>query len=229
MKINNLHSWNVSPRRAKKIQLFLKEKLILEDSFKEIKIVAGCDVAFNKKENEAYASICLFNFPSLEFIQSFFSTSKIGFPYIPGLLSFREAPLLIKLLKKINKKIDLLLFDGQGIAHPLNMGLASHMGLILDLPTIGCAKSRLYGSFKRLPTNRRGAATNLYDDNGRIIGRVLRTKKDTKPIFISSGHKISLDISQKIVLRCCRGFRLPEPIRCAHILGRKGIEKNSGN
>ncbi len=222
MKINKLHPWNVSPKRAKEIQLFLKEEIILKNSFRKIETVAGCDVSFNKRQNKACAAICIYSFPKLKLIRSFFCISKLKFPYIPGLFTFREAPPLIKLLRKINEKIDLILFDGQGIAHPFNMGLASHMGLIVDLPTIGCAKSRLYGAFKRWPANRRGAATNLYDKKGGIIGRVLRTKKNVKPLFVSCGHKINLDSSQKIALRCCKGFRLPEPIRCAHILGREG-------
>lgn len=221
MEINNLHPWNVSPGRAKEIQLFLRKKLILKDSFRKIETIAGCDISFDRKQDEAYAAICIYSFPKLKLIYSFFCVSKLKFPYVPGLLTFREGPPLIKLLKKINRKIDLLLFDGQGIAHPFNMGLASHMGLIVGLPAIGCAKSRLYGTFRRWPVNRRGAATNLYDDKGKVIGKILRTRKNVKPLFISCGHRISLDSSQKIVLGCCRGFRLPEPIRCAHILSRE--------
>ena len=225
MKINNLHPWKVNPGRAKEIQLFLRKQVILKNSFNRIEAVAGCDVAFNREENKACAAICIYSFPKLRLIHSFFCASKLKFPYVPGLLTFREAPPLIKLLKKINRKIDLFLFDGQGIAHPLNMGLASHMGLILGVPTIGCAKSRLYGEVRRLPANRRGATTNLYDDKGKVIGKILRTRKDARPVFVSNGHKISLDSSQKIVLTCCRGFRLPEPIRGAHILSRKGLKE----
>lgn len=224
MKVNNLHPWKVSTKRAKEIQLNLRDRVILKNSLRKIKAIAGCDVSFDKKENRACAAICIYSFPDIKLKQSLFSISKVTFPYVPGLLTFREAPPLIKVLKKIKEKIDIFLFDGQGQAHPLNMGLASHMGLILDLPTIGCAKSRLYGNFNKLPKNKKGVSISLYDKEGKVIGEVLRTKKDVKPIFVSSGHKISLETAKKIILKCCLRYRLPEPIRCAHSLSKKMLK-----
>jgi deoxyribonuclease V len=143
----------------------------------------------------------------------------VSFPYIPGLLSFREAPILLKAFKKLRHTPDIVIFDSQGIAHPRGLGLASHMGLLLDTPSIGCAKSRLVGTFKE-PGTRAGARSPLKHE-GKHIGTVLRTRDGVKPVFVSPGHKIDMRGAVRWVLKCCKGYRLPEPTRAAHHLSNK--------
>ena len=140
---------------------------------------------------------------------------KARFPYIPGLLSFREAPILLRAFRKLKSNPDIILFDGQGIAHPRHFGLASHMGLILGKPSIGCAKSRLVGEYSSVE-NTAGAYSKLVYGN-KVVGAVLRTKKNTKPIFVSPGHKTNLSFAIRIAMKTCRGYRIPEPIRQAHV------------
>ena len=144
---------------------------------------------------------------------------KARFPYIPGLLSFREAPILLRAFRKLKNNPDIVLFDGQGIAHPRRFGLASHMGLVLDKPSIGCAKSRLVGEYSSVE-NTAGAYSKLIYGN-KVVGVVLRTKKNTKPIFVSPGHKINLSLAIRITLKTCCGYRIPEPTRQAHLLVNK--------
>jgi deoxyribonuclease V len=143
------------------------------------------------------------------------AADTVKFPYVPGLLSFREAPALTKAFRKIRRKPDVIIFDGQGIAHPRGMGLASHMGLILDCPSIGCAKTRLVGTHPLLPETR--GSIVLLTDQGRVVGSAVRTRERVKPVFVSPGHAITLEESIRLVLNCCRGYKLPEPTRQAHI------------
>ena len=140
---------------------------------------------------------------------------RVSFPYVPGLLSFREAPPLLKAFEKLSQSPDLAIFDGQGIAHPRGIGLASHLGLFLDVPTIGCAKSRLVGEHEPVGMEKGEMSDLIY--KGESVGRVLRSKRDVKPLFVSPGHRISQDRAAEIVLSCCRGYRFPEPIRRAHL------------
>jgi deoxyribonuclease V len=152
---------------------------------------------------------------------------KVTLPYIPGLLSFREAPLIVAACEELSNVPDLILVDGQGIAHPRRLGLASHLGLFLDVPTVGCAKSRLCGKHK--PVGEKvGSYTELVD-NGDVIGAVLRTKVGVKPIYVSIGHKISLSSARKWVLNCCRGYRLPEPTRLAHLAAGGNLKIETGH
>ena len=155
----------------------------------------------------------------LEVLEEQYTTGSLKFPYIPGLLTFREGPLLIEAFKKIKIELDVIIFDGQGIAHPKRLGLATHMGILLDKPTIGCAKSRLIGTYEE-PEKGNGSY-NLLKDSGEVIGAVLRTKEDVSPVFISPGHRIDLKSSIEIVLKCLRNHRLPEPTRQAHLLVNK--------
>lgn len=217
MKIENLHPWNVDPQEAILIQEMLADKVEIRPLTHPPRLIAGADLAFDKESNTAYAGVVVLQYPSLEVMHEYTLQSTVIFPYIPGLLSFREAPILLKLLRKISSAPDLILFDGQGIAHPRRLGLASHLGLHLNCPTIGCAKSRLIGIFQE-PGIKKGSISRLYDKQSQTIGSVLRTKDGCKPIFISIGHKIDLDSATQWTLNCTTHYRIPEPTRLAHIL-----------
>jgi len=180
-----------------------------------VNIIAGADMAFSADGRQNIAVIAVFSFPQLKLLESVHGIGQVQFPYIPGLLSFREAPLIIDLAYKLRIKPDLLLVDGQGIAHPRRFGLASHIGVNLGWPTIGCAKSRLIGAY-RTPGAARGCCCKLYD-NKEVIGAVLRTRERVKCVFVSVGHLIELKQAVKIVLKSAPRYRLPEPIRQAHL------------
>jgi deoxyribonuclease V len=172
------------------------------------------DVAF--PENQARAAIVVLTYPALEFVEGVTAERPIEFPYVPGLLTFREGPAVLAAWKRLKTKPDLILFDGQGIAHPREMGLAAHMGLWLSRPTIGVAKSRLYGHHD-FPGSNRGDAAELIDERDivRVIGSVLRTRTGVKPVYVSPGHLIDVAHSVSFVLACCTRYRLPEPTRLA--------------
>jgi deoxyribonuclease V len=212
-----LHPWDVDYKTAVAIQTNLRGKLVLRDDGPgDVRTVAGADISCSKGDDRVYAAVVLLDAVTLEVVEQASHIGRTSFPYIPGLLSFREGPPLLRAFEKLRRRPDLLLFDGQGIAHPRGFGLASHMGLILDLPSVGCAKTRLIGAFEE-PGARRGQRSALIHD-GRQIGVVLRTKDRVKPVFVSQGHRISLERSVDAVLQCTRRYRIPEPIRRAHIL-----------
>jgi deoxyribonuclease V len=183
---------------------------------RRVEAVAGADVHFPAK-GRVRAAIVVCAFPGLEVITSNCHEGQCTFPYIPGLLSFREIPPLVEAWKGLGAKPDLILCDGQGIAHPRGLGLASHLGLVLDVPTIGCAKSPLFGSFEH-PAAAKGSRTPILDKSGRTIGAVLRTRDGTRPLFVSVGHMIGLGRAIRTVLACTPRFRIPTPLRAAHRL-----------
>jgi len=209
------HPWSVSVQDAFRIQEELRSGLILTDDFGEISTVAGFDVSFSPERDLLHAAIIVIDAATLEVRESVHATAEPTFPYVPGLLSFREGPVVELAYRKLAAEPDLLMFDGQGIAHPRGLGLASHMGLLLDRPSIGCAKSRLIGEFKE-PKQKRGAMRTLSIQR-RKVGVVLRTRDNTKPLFVSPGHRISVESAAEWVLRTGKGYRLPEPTRLAHI------------
>jgi len=213
LKYLNLHSWEVNPQEAIKIQKDLKSNISLKKSFSKIDKVAGADVSYYK--NKMIAGVIVFEFPNLKAIEKQSFISPINSPYIPGLLTFREGPSILAAFKKIKSEPDIILFDGQGIAHPRRMGIATHLGLFLDKPTIGCAKSRLSGKYTSVGEEK-GNYT-LLKEGEEILGAVLRTRRRVKPVFISPGHKIDLPNSIEIVLKCIVKYRLPLPVREAHI------------
>ncbi len=213
MKYLNLHSWKIKPGEAIQLQKELKKKIYLKKSFNKIKKVAGADVSYYK--NKMIAGVVIFEFPNFKIIERQSFISPVNFPYIPGLLTFREGPSLLAAFKKIKNEPDIILFDGQGIAHPRRMGIATHLGLFLDKPTIGCAKSKLSGNYKDLGEEK-GNYSFLREGN-EVIGAVLRTRKKVKPIFVSPGHKIDLHNSIEIVLKCTDKYKLPVPVREAHL------------
>ena len=217
MEFKQLHSWHLSYKEAIRLQDTLKDLLILKKPQGKVCTVAGTDVSYDKASDRFFAGVVVFKLHgTLELIEEVTAVGKVRFPYVPGLLSFREAPILLRAFKRLKNNPDVILFDGQGIAHPRNFGLASHMGVILDKPSIGCAKSRLIGEHAEVE-NEPGAYSKLLYKN-RIVGAVLRTKKNTNPVYVSPGHKINLTCAIRIVLTTCRGYRIPEPIRRAHIL-----------
>lgn len=215
MQIVNRHSWNVTPARAIEIQKELSGKISRTGNITTPRLIAGVDISVNKWTKTGTGAVVVLSYPSLEIVEMKIITDRINFPYIPGLLSFREMPFLLKAFEKVEHVPDLVLVDGQGLAHPRRLGLASHLGLWLNIPTIGCAKSRLCGEHEIPPLEAGGCAELL--DSGEVIGAVLRTKADVKPLYISIGHMIDLPSAVKWVLVCCRGYRLPEPTRLAHL------------
>jgi deoxyribonuclease V len=206
----------MNTNQAKKVQNFLQQKLEIIPLKKRIKVIAGVDAAFG--EEEAIGTACLFKFPDLAFLEEAWAVRKKSTPYIPGFLSFRESPVLLAALKKLAAPPDLILVDGQGIAHPRRMGIAAHLGILLKTPTIGCAKSRLIGEYQD-PGMRKGTWSPLKIDR-EIVGAVLRTRDRVRPLFISPGHLIDLEDSIKIVLQSTSQFRIPEPLRKADRLSK---------
>lgn len=211
MQFKNLHPWNLTPKEAIRLQTELRSRIITEDRFEKIETIAGADIAFNKIDNTGYAGVIVYSYPRLTEIERASATGRLEFPYVPGLLSFREAPLLLKAFAGLKTTPDIVMFDGQGIAHPRRIGVASHMGLWLDIPAIGCAKSRLVGKYKD-PGENAGSYSNLYDRH-EIIGAVVRTRAGVKPVFISPGHRISMKSAIEITLRCADRYRIPKPTR----------------
>lgn len=217
MKIQQLHRWDVTYKEAVSIQQTLKEKLDLHDKAfpGHIATVAGADISYSKQSDLFFASAVLLAYPSMEVIEEICVTERAPFPYIPGLLSFREGPAILKAFERLQNVPDIVIFDGQGIAHPRGIGLASHMGLFLDIPSIGCAKKRLVGIHGEVGHKVGDYEDLLLDDH--VVGAAVRTKKKVKPVFISPGHKIGIRKALDVVLSCCRGYRLPEPVRQAHL------------
>jgi deoxyribonuclease V len=216
MDYRNLHRWNINYKNAVAVQEELKRRIRLVPLRKEPQLIAGADASYHKRHDLFYGAVVVFSVSPWEIVETAFSWGHISFPYIPGLLSFREAPILLKAFRKLKKEPDLLIFDSQGIAHPRGMGLAAHMGLLLGKPSIGCAKSRLVGEYRE-PGDKRGCRTKLVY-KGRHVGTVVRSRTGVKPVFVSPGHMIDHRDAVRLVLKCCRGYRLPEPTRQAHIL-----------
>ncbi|MEW6739841.1 MAG: deoxyribonuclease V [Nitrospirota bacterium] len=213
--IRNL--WPDDISEAKKIQDVLRKKVKIIPLKKTPEIIAGVDAAF--ADDKVVAVATLYEYPELKHLHDAFSVEKIRFPYIPGLLSFREGHAIINAIRKLNIKPDLILFDGQGIAHPKGIGIASHIGVILNIPAIGCAKSRLVGEFEE-PAVTKGSWAYLYY-KGMKVGAVLRTRSSVKPVFVSPGHMIDIDSSIEIVMKCVFRYRIPEPLRRADHLSKK--------
>ncbi len=205
------HRWDLSLQEALALQKKLAAQVIRERQLGPVSKVAGIDVGFH--DNVARAAVVVLNYPGLKVVDYAIATRPATFPYIPGLLSFREGPVILDAMGKLAATPDLLIFDGQGIAHPRRLGMASHIGLLINLPAIGCAKSRLCGEHDE-PGYERGSHVPLID-NGETIGAVVRTRSRVKPVFVSIGHRVDLPTSIEYVLACCRGYRLPETTRWA--------------
>lgn len=232
MRTERWHPWDVTTQQAREIQDSLRKRWVGTDAVKKIRTVAGLDAAFVLKGSQALGNrgrwsalreanlaiggVVLYQFPEMIELQRVFACEELRFPYVPGLLSFREIPVLLAALKKLRKMPDLLFCDGQGIAHPRRMGLATHLGLLLDRPTIGCAKSILIGTHGKL----RKAAGNwsaLVDEKagGEKLGVALRTRRGVNPIYVSQGNKVSLQTAIRMTLAVTDGYRIPRPTRDA--------------
>ena len=216
MRIRDLHRWDVTYSEAVAIQRNLCGKLVLRSRADRAapRLIAGADVSYGRGSDLFFAAVVLLTYPELETVEERHAVEKAPFPYIPGLLSFREGPALLKAFAGLERRPDLVIFDGQGIAHPRGFGLASHLGLFLDVPAIGCGKSRLVGCHGEVGNGRGDRVPLVFD--GRTVGAVLRTRPGVKPVFVSPGHRVGLDDSVEAVLNCCCGCRLPEPVRKAH-------------
>jgi deoxyribonuclease V len=210
---SNLHAWDLSPAEAARIQTDLRKRLVLRWDSRPVTTIGGVDVSI--KTESARAAIVVIGYPDLTPLEAVTADMPLVFPYVPGLLAFREGPAVLAAWEILQNKPDLLMFDGQGIAHPRGIGIASHMGLWLERPTIGVAKSRLYGRHAEVGTAR-GDQAELLDRSGNIIGTVLRTREKTNPLYISPGHLMDVKQATEFVLSCHAGYRLPEPTRWAH-------------
>ena len=220
MKVKMLHSWDLSLPEAVKVQRSLAQKVTVRDEFRAIRTVCGIDVHY-RIEGKAKAACVVMSYPGLEHIETVSGRTDACFGYVPGLFSFREIPPLIPALEALKSSPDLFICDGHGLAHPRRFGLACHLGVLIDRPVIGCAKSRLIGSFKD-PEDRRGSFEYLYH-NEEVIGAVLRTQENKKPVFVSVGHMITLKSAVEIVLECTVNDRVPEPVLRAHRKARKEL------
>lgn len=223
MKITPLHDWNLSPQQAIELQKQLAFEVITEDVFDApVKTVAGIDLGYDAQADLARAVVVVLKFPELELIESSEAILPIQFPYVPGLLSFRETPVAVKALEKLERAPDLILCDGQGIAHPRRFGIACHIGLITNIPSVGVAKSLLVGKYGSLSETRGSVAPLVH--RGEQVGAALRTKDRVQPVYVSAGHKISLETALDYVLQCTPKYRLPETTRLADRMAsyRKG-------
>lgn len=213
------HRWDLTPKEAVALQKELRERVLLRPLEKPIRYIAGVDVSLNLYSTTVFAGWIVLSYPDLVVVDETVVRAEVTFPYVPGLLSFREVPPLLEAWKKLKIRPDVALVDGVGIAHPRRLGIATHLGLALDLPTVGCAKSLLTGVYQE-PPQERGSFTYQYPSAGsdEIIGAVVRTKPKVKPMFISPGNAITLQESIDLVLSCVRRHQMPEPTRLAHEL-----------
>lgn len=223
MRAESLHSWQIPPHEAVRIQLELAGWVLQEDFGGPVRYIAGTDISVSRETGIARAAIVVLRYPDLRLVEIQSAERPADFPYVPGLLSFREAPAIIEAGEKLAQTPDLILVDGQGLAHPRRFGIACHLGLLWDKPTIGCAKSRLSGLHG--PVGAKAGATAELVEAGEIIGAAVRTRDNVKPLYVSVGHRITLDAAIRWVLNCCRGYRLPEPARLAHLAAGGLLDK----
>lgn len=216
IKLHHSHDWQVSPKEAIAIQQQLRGLVRIGDEFSVPRRIAGVDVGFEDANRTTRAAVVVLDFPSLQLVEYAIARLPTSFPYVPGLLSFREVPAVLAALERLAVLPDMLLCDGQGIAHPRRLGIASHLGVLLDLPTIGVAKSRLIGEYVE-PGEEKGSWEALRDGD-EVLGCVLRTRARVKPLYISPGHRVSIDSARELVLACTTRYRLPETTRWAHRL-----------
>lgn len=217
MKINRLHEFDLTFGEAAEIQRRLAGKVVVSGGPRreDVELVAGCDCAFDRKSGMAFGAIVLFKFPEMKRLRVIAGHRETRFPYVPGYLSFRELEVLLDLFARLENPPDLVLVDGQGIAHPRRIGLASHLGLFLNVPTIGCAKSRLVGEADE-PGEKKGEWKPIMFE-GEVVGSLLRTRDKVKPMFISPGHRMEVDSARDLALACVNKYRMPEPTRIADI------------
>ncbi len=213
--MRQLHSWDLRPTDAVQLQKELKSQIRLQPLSQPPRLIAGADLSFNKGSDTVYAGIVVLRLPDLQIVEECGLQTTVHFPYVPGLLSFRESPAILEVWEKLENKPDLLVTDGQGTAHPRGFGVACNLGLWLDIPTIGCGKTLLCGKVE-MPDETRGSTSPIIYKN-ETIGAALRTKTRVKPVYVSPGHLIDLEGALDIMLLCDGGYRIPEPTRRAHL------------
>ncbi len=213
------HRWNLSPSAAVRLQERLAGQVRVEPLGRAVEVVAGADMAFSPDGRRCVAAVVVYDLRRDAIVEEAVAWRDARFPYVPGLLSFREAPAVLAAARKLRTVPDAFLFDAQGLAHPRRFGLAAHAGVLLDMPAIGCAKSRLCGTHDEPPYRAGGHVPLIH--RGECIGAVLRTRDGVRPVYVSVGHRVTLDDAIDVVLACVRGFRLPEPARRAHILAER--------
>lgn len=216
--------WPSNIRDARDVQEELSHEVKITPLGMQPEYIAAADAAFT--DNEIISAVCIYKYHGLEYLEHVIAARKITFPYVPGYLTFREGPAIMEAIKKLKTMPDVIIFDGQGIAHPRGLGIASHIGVLLDIPAIGCAKSRLIGTFKE-PGKRKGQWSHLIH-NKKIVGAVLRTRDNVRPVFVSAGHKIDIETSVDIIVHCTENFRIPLPQRCADMLTKRIKQKILG-
>ncbi len=210
------HPWPADYKEAVALQEELRPQLISENRVGDIRLVAGADVSYSKKSDHIYAAVTLMGLPGFEVVEEAWADGAASYPYIPGTLTFREGPVTLAAFGRLKGRPDVIIFDGHGMAHPRGFGLACHMGLLLGIPSIGCAKSVLVGGYEE-PGYMRGSSSPLVY-KGAEVGRALRTRDGVRPVFVSIGHMVDLDTACRVSLACAKGYRIPEPTRRAHIL-----------
>lgn len=225
LAIHRFHPWNVTPRRAVEIQRRVRSKVVAKGSVHPTR-VAGADLAFFPDSDDVIVCIVSLAYPSMRIVETVVRPDRTSFPYVPGLLSFRETPPLLRTFQRLRHAPDLIFIDGHGISHPRAAGIACHVGVLLDIPAIGCAKSILCGRYAP-PHKRLGAWSYLYDRHDAVIGAAVRTRAGVRPVFVSIGHRIGLRHAIRLTLRCTKGFRIPEPTRQAHILAARAKRDGS--
>ncbi len=213
--MRQIHGWDIQPANAITLQKELQSQLKIQPLAQKPRFVAGADLSFDKGSDTVYAGIVVLSLPDLKIVESKGLQTTARFPYVPGLLSFRESPALLKVWDMLEQKPDVLVTDGQGTAHPRGFGVACHLGLWLDIPTVGCAKTLLCGKFNGLKEGRGSHQPLIYNDE--TVGAALRTKTRVNPVYVSPGHLINLADSTDVLLQCDGGYRIPEPTRQAHL------------
>jgi deoxyribonuclease V len=220
MSQNPLHEWNLNVQEAIALQRKLASRIILEDHVGEVHLVAGVDMAINEENQMAHAAVVLLTYPEMKTVERHVYEEPIRMPYMPGLLSFREAPSVLGAFRKLSRRPDLVMVDGHGIAHPRRIGIGAHLGLWLGIPTIGCGKSILVGNYNKDALGEEAGSWVPLVYKNEIIGAMVRTRTRVNPMIISAGHLISLETSIHYVLACGKGYRLPEPTRQADKLSK---------
>jgi deoxyribonuclease V len=208
------HEWNVTPSKAVSIQKSLAQHVVASDDLGSLGRIAGVDVGIDRRTGMSRAAVAVLAWPDLRLVESVSAQSPTGFPYVPGLLSFREVPVILEALYALEAPPDVVLCDGQGLAHPRRFGLACHLGVVSGLPTVGVAKSRLIGTHESVPVEK-GAWVHLIDRD-EVVGAVVRTRSRVRPLYVSVGHRVSLERAVELTLSACTRFRLPETTRAAH-------------
>ncbi|WP_214021468.1 deoxyribonuclease V [Methanoculleus sp.] len=226
MEIGDIHSFDLTPAEAIRLQEALRVRVRLSGDTGQVSLVAGADASYTKGSDEIHAVVVALSYPDLVVVERVSACAKTSFPYIPGLLTFREGPALIEAFRRLRSEPEVVFFDGQGIAHPRGLGIASHMGVLLDRPAVGVAKSLLTGTATEPAADRGSTAPILRDDE--TIGMAVRTKERVKPVYVSVGHRIALSTAVDLVLATARGYRLPEPTRQAHLFANAARRERGG-